>query len=133
MNVIAIHNDYAGLVAQFEAKVILSAAVLRADPESEDPCYEESIHLAEQIWDGLNELDSSLELFVESIPEGSLESVSLRTNQTAVYDATADKVMAWQRQIRKVKARVYEYRNSEIEPQDSTELILLLRHLPQRP
>lgn len=130
----ALHNDYARLVGEFIAAVTLAEAVLAANPDAESAEYEASIHAAQALYHGLNEVHSSLELLLDNLP-GGRESDDLHFSdaQLSRFDKTADRVVAWQRQISKVMTRLNAYADSEFEPKDARPLIDLLRTLPQHP
>lgn len=133
MTQLALYNEYVARVVQLAAQITLAEAVWAADPDAENPSYDQSVDMALLIYDALNEVHSSLELFVESIPEGSLESSALRTKQTEQYDIAADRIMRWQRQIQQVMFKLRAYADADMEPHQAAPLIQALRDLPQRP
>lgn len=133
MSAPVLHNEYAGMVNQFAANVRLAQAVWAADPDADSPEYNNSVDQALALYEGLNEVHSSLEMIVDSLPGGRVEDDMLDEAVLAQADQTADRIIAWQRQIKKVMIKLHSYADSEFEPKDADPLIQMLQTLPQRP
>lgn len=131
MSLPTLHNEYAALVSDFTAKVLLAQAELAATPD-ESVAYDESIDLAHRLYEGLNEVTSNLELLIERIPGGGDAGLAMEEAELARMDDTADKVMQWQREIEQVKIKLTRYAEYHTDPKDARDLLESLRNVRQR-